>query len=165
MKTVYVVAALALALSWRAGHTAERHYQKEIGDWLLFAATTRDGVPMCAMLESDGGSPVHTLMLVRYLDDSNLYIDIVSPAWMVEPGKPMVMKVAFNDSANIDVDAKRLSDAKVTVQSVVKVSFLNLVRLSNFLRFTIPGEPAPITFKTRDPEAPILLFEGCVKDM
>jgi hypothetical protein len=65
MKTVYVVAALALALSWRAGHTAERHYQKEIGDRLLFAATTRDGAPMCAMLESDGGSPVH--MLVRYL--------------------------------------------------------------------------------------------------
>ena len=81
------------------------------------------------------------------------------------PGMAMLMKVAFNESANIDVDAKRLSDAKVTVQSVVKDSFLNLVRLSIFLRFTIPGEPAPITFKTRDSEAPILLFEGCVKEM
>jgi len=92
MKTVYVVAALALALSWRAG----RHYQKEIGDRLLFAATTRDGAPMCAMLESDGGSPVH--MLVRYLGDSNLYINIVSPTSMVEPCKPMLVKIAFNGS-------------------------------------------------------------------
>jgi hypothetical protein len=48
----------------------------------------------------------------------------------------MLVKIAFDGGANIDVDAKHLSDAKVTVQSVVKDPFLNLVRLSN-------GSPYP----------------------
>jgi len=115
---------------------------------------------MCAMLESDGGSPVH--MLVRYLGDSNLYINIVSPTSMVEPGKPMLVKIAFNGGANIDVDAKHLSDAKVTVQSVVKDPFLNLVRFRTVHRTRRAG-----AHHTRGAirKAPILLFEGCVKRM
>ena len=48
------------------------------------------------------------------------------------------MKIAVNESSNIDVDAKRLSDAKVTIQSVLRGSFLNLCGCRTFC-----GSPYP----------------------
>jgi len=66
---------------------------------------------------------------------------------MVEPVKPIGMKIALNESINIDVDAERLSDANMTIQSGSERFFFNPVSLSHFLRFSIPGEPEPITFK------------------